>query len=179
MSNELTYRIFFFRKIRKNRNTYRNLLIFLFVGVSQSQELQTLKTYENSLVKFYRLQRTAEREEFKDFKEKPIWRYLPDVGLQFGLPSVQFRLSNYFEYKRDQHLVKSKLRGIDAKMQLEMNERVQDLRIAYNKLALNLKKLELAQGRLAYLEKIYAIDKECCGMQNCTPEQCHKFDLGF
>jgi hypothetical protein len=27
MSNELTYRIFFFRKIRKNRNTYRNLLI--------------------------------------------------------------------------------------------------------------------------------------------------------
>jgi hypothetical protein len=22
---------------------------------------------------------------------------LPDVGLQFGLPSVQFRLSNYFE----------------------------------------------------------------------------------
>ena len=68
-----------------------------FNGVLHGQEFKSLKMYEKSLIDFYRLQRTAEREEFKDFKEKLIGRYLPDVGLQFGLSSVQFRFSNYFE----------------------------------------------------------------------------------
>jgi len=154
-------------------------VFFSFIGVLQSQELKSLKTYENSLVQFYRLQRTAEREEFKDFKEKPIWRYLPDVGLQFGLPSVQFRLSNYFEYKRDQHLIKSKLRGIDAKVQLKMNEKIQDLRIAFRKLELSLDKLKLGRGKLIYLKRLHAIDQECCRTENCTPGQCHRFDLNY
>lgn len=121
--------------------------------------------------------RIAEREEFKDFREKPIWRYLPGVGLQFGLPSVKFRLSNYFEYKRDQHLIKSKLRGIDAKVQLEMNEKIQDLRIAFRKLELSLDKLELGWGRMIYLEWLHAIDQECYRTENCTLGQCHRFDL--
>jgi hypothetical protein len=150
-----------------------------FGGVLHGQELKSLKMYEKSLIGFYRLQRTAEREEFKDFKEKPIWRYLPDVGLQFGLPSVQFRLSNYFEYKRDQHLIKSKLRGIDSKMQLEMNEKIQDLRIAFSKLELDLQKLKLAQGKIVFLEKLRAIDEEYCRSFECSPEQCHEPELSF
>jgi hypothetical protein len=150
-----------------------------FSGALHGQRLKSLKMYEKSLIDFYRLQRTAEREEFKDFKEKPIWRYLPDVGLQFGLPSVQFRLSNYFEYKRDQHLIKSKLRGIDSKMQLEMNEKIQDLRIAFSKLELDLQKLKLAQGKIVFLEKLRAIDEECCRSFECSPEQCHESELSF
>jgi hypothetical protein len=56
MSNELTYRIFFFRKIRKNRNTYRNLLNIghltdsLWVSKNNVKTLYTLGFDENQRV---------------------------------------------------------------------------------------------------------------------------------
>lgn len=159
---------------------YSIVVTFVLIGANcLSQELKPLLTYENSLHEFYMAQRHAQREEFKEFKEKPIWKYLPDVGLQFGLPSIQFRVSNYFQFKRDQHLLNAKVKSIDAKLQLEMNEQIQALRIAYQKLQLDAEKMKLAKGRQVFLERLHAIDVECCKRNECTPEECHKSELAF
>jgi hypothetical protein len=64
-------------------------------------------------------------------------------------------------------------------MQLEMNEKIQDLRIAFSKLELDLQKLKLAQGKIVFLEKLRAIDEEYCRSFECSPEQCHESELSF
>lgn len=155
-------------------------IVTIFVSlpyVSISQELKPLIGYENSLRDFYKLKRHSQREEFKEFKAKPFWKYLPDIGLQFGLPSIQFRLSNYFQYKHDQHLQRIKLLSIDSKAQLEMNEKIQELRIDYQKLVIQQQRLSLAQAKLAKQMALFSIQYECCNRNECTPEECRLNDL--
>jgi hypothetical protein len=32
---------------------------------------------------------------------------------------------------------------------------------------------------MIYLERLHTIDQKCCQTENCTPGQCHRFDLNY
>jgi hypothetical protein len=80
-------------------------MIFSSFTEYKDKSLSRLKCTKRVFIDFYRLQRTAEREEFKDFKEKPVWRY--SYQMWAYMLSIQLA-SNYFE-AAGSALMKSKL----------------------------------------------------------------------
>lgn len=140
-------------------------------------ELREFSEYEKSLKSYYLKLWHAQREEFKDLNEKSFLYYAPSLGLQFGLPSVQFTTRDYANYKRDKMLLRSKLNSLDARLELEMNERLQGLEVEHHKIKLEYDKLAVYQGKLKYLRSLHEIKQECCRRRECTPEDCKKADL--
>lgn len=152
-----------------------SLLSLQVVVVGQGME--SLETYESSLIAYYKKQWIADREEFKDLKRKPIFNYLPDVGFLWGFPNINFRLSNIWNYKRDKYLLERRLASIDLKSELKMNASVQELRIRYAKLEVRQRVLEQAKANDLLAMKVYEIGKECCSKRECTPKECLELDL--
>ncbi len=139
--------------------------------------LKELLEYEKSLKTYYLKLWHAQREEFKDLNEKGFMYYLPSVGLQFGLPSVQFTTRDYTNLKRDKKLLKSKLQSLDEGLELEMNERLQALRVEFSKIRLEYDKMAVTQGKMKFLRSLHEIKLECCRRRECTPEDCRKAEL--
>ena len=140
-------------------------------------ELKEISEYEKSLKLYYLKLWHAQREEFKDLNEKSIFYYFPTVGLQFGLPSVQFSTKEYLSYKRDKKLLKSKLQSLDEGLELEMNERLQALRVEFRKIQVEYDKMAVSQGKMKFLQSLHEIKLECCRRRECTPEDCRKAEL--
>lgn len=164
----------------------RFLLFFglfgLKIGVLVAQkpspiELKDFSEYQKSLKSYYLKLWHAKREEFKDLNEKSFLYYAPTIGLQFGLPSIQFSTRDYANYKRDRKLLKSKLNSLDETLELEMNERLQALKVEYEKVKIEYDKLAVFQGKMKYLKALHEIKQECCTKRECTPEECRKAEL--
>jgi hypothetical protein len=141
------------------------------------KELKPLSVYEASLQSYYQAAWKAGREELKDLKKKPFWNYVPDVGFGWGLPIINWRLSNIFQYRRDKYQLERKLMSLGMKMELEMNQQLQVLGVEYEKLGLEKEKIKVAEEKYKIEEAIYTIGVECCQKRECTPEQCRKKDL--
>jgi hypothetical protein len=153
------------------------LVIFLTSFDGIGRELRPLVVYEATLQSYYQSAWKAGREEFKDLNRKPFWDYVPDVGFGWGLPIINWRLSNIFQYRRDKYLMERKLKSLDMKMELEMNKQLQVLGLEYEKLILEKEKIKVAEEKYKIEEAIYTIGVECCQKRECTPEQCRKKDL--
>ncbi|MDZ7936131.1 MAG: hypothetical protein U5M51_14415 [Emticicia sp.] len=157
-------------------------LFWLKIAISLAQkpistDLKDFSEYQKSLKSYYLKLWHAKREEFKDLNEKSFLYYAPTVGLQFGLPSVQFSTRDYANYQRDKKLLKSKLNSLDESLELEMNERLQALRVEYEKVKVEYDKLAVFQGKMKYLKALNAIKLECCTKRECTPEECRRAEL--
>jgi hypothetical protein len=159
----------------------KNLVIIfafhLIFSSGFSQELKPLSVYEASLKQYVQSMWKANREEFRDMNRKPFWNYVPDVGFAWGLPIVHWRLSNIFQYRRDKFLLERKLKSLDMKSEIDLNQQMQVLGIEYDKLKLELERIKIAEEKFRIEEAIYAIGVECCQKRECTPEQCRVKDL--
>lgn len=161
--------------------------VFLLVAVSwnlanaQSNrtgvELQPLEVYQKSLKQFYNKSWTAQRKEFQDLNVKGIIFYLPSVGFQFGLPSVQFSLSNILNYKRDKKVNQSKLNSLDSKLELELNERLQELKSNYVAIEYEFDKIKAYERSWSSMRGIWAVKQECCNKNQCTPLECRQIEF--
>ncbi len=151
--------------------------VHLMAQKSSKVALKELSEYEKSLKTYYLKLWHAQREEFKDLNEKTFWYYLPSFGLQFGLPSVQFSTKEYLTYKRDKKLLRSKLQSLDESLELEMNERLQALRVEFSKIQVEYDKMAVSQGKMKFLRSLHEIKLECCRRRECTPEDCRKAEL--
>lgn len=149
----------------------------LFAQKTAKIELLEFSEYEKGLKSYYLKLWHAKREEFKDLNVKSFLYYFPTVGLQFGLPSVQFTTRDYANLKRDKELLRSKLNSLDESLELEMNVLLQALKIEHSKIKLEYDKLAVFQGKLKYLRSLHEIKQECCRRRECTPEECKKADL--
>lgn len=147
------------------------------VLVAQNTDLKDFEAYAKSLKSYYLKLWHAKREEFKDLNEKGWAYYLPSVGLQFGLPSVQFSTKEILAYKQEKRVFSGKLRSIDESLLLEMNERLQALRVEYEKIRVEYDKLAVLRLKNSYLKELHTIKQECCRKRECTPEECKKAEL--
>ena len=168
-----------------NKPTQKLLILGLFfLKISnlsaQNSNISALKEfseYKKSLKSYYLKLWHAKRAEFKDLNEKSFLFYFPSIGLQFGLPSIQFSTRDYATYKRDKSLLRSKLNSLDEQLELEMNERLQALKIEYEKIKVEYDKVSVLQGKLKYLKALHSIKLECCLKRECTPEECKKAEM--
>lgn len=140
-------------------------------------QLLPIEIYQKSLKVYYNKLWTAERKEFQDLNIKSVLYYFPSVGLQFGLPSVQFSLTSILNYKRDKKVNKSKLSSLDLKLELELNERLQELKTAYVALEYESDKIKAFKRSYSSMKGIWAVQMECCTKNQCTPLDCRKIEF--
>jgi len=140
-------------------------------------EMQPIEVYQKSLKLYYNKSWTAQRKEFQDLNVKGVLYYFPSIGFQFGLPSVQFSLSNILNYKRDKKVNRSKLNSLDLKLELELNERLQELKTEYVKIQYEFDKIKAYERSWSSIKGIWAVRQECCNKNQCTPLECRQIEL--
>ncbi|MCU0325579.1 MAG: hypothetical protein MUF45_10055, partial [Spirosomaceae bacterium] len=144
---------------------------------AQTPQLKPLEDYNKSLKYYHNKLWTAERKEFTDLNIKSFFYYLPNIGLQFGLPSIQFGLKDLLNYKREKKIFDSKLKSLDLTANVNLNEALQALQIEYNKTLVVSDRLKAFQAVTAIKKKIWNITQECCKKNECQPTECYKTEL--
>lgn len=130
-----------------------------------------LDSLEASLKVWHNQNWIADRSELIEGKSKKWWYYLPSVGLQFGLPSVQFGTGTLAVMDRDKRLIRARLEAIDRKAVLAYNTDLQLLRIAYQSTLLKSKELGWLQIIRAKEKEIFQIQIEGYQKKGITPEE--------
>lgn len=136
---------------------------------SYAQDLESLDSLRSSLKEYYNRSWTADREQFIFSSRGEIWAKLPNVGIQFGLPSVQFGTKDIYNIKQSKREKKAALKSLDLKYRTVFNEAIQNLEIDYKKIQLKLEKLEFQKQSVELEEKIFSIYSEAFGKRELTP----------
>lgn len=135
------------------------------------EELPTLEELETSLKTYHNKLWLADRNEYLALKKKKWWYYLPSVGIQFGLPSVQFSTGTLAIIDRDKNIRAAKLKSIDLSRELEFNKQLQELRNKYRILEIHnqrISTLTLIKNKEHEIFKIYI---EATVKKDMTPEE--------
>jgi hypothetical protein len=106
----------------------------LVSGITQAQALPPLDSLEASLKLYYNKAWTADRSEFVDIQRGKSWNLVPSVGLVFGLPSVNLNTGQIADYMERKAVNRAKLKSLELKYEVMLNEELQKLRIEYQKL---------------------------------------------
>lgn len=136
------------------------LLALLLSGKSTKAQLLTYEDYAGSLRAYVGQAWAAERAEFSQQVKGQRWAYLPNVGLAFGLPSIGLNTGQIASYKQQQGTNEARVRGIDAKYKLLLNEGLNTLRIELEKALIEKQKLGNLAAALGTKRKIFSIYQE-------------------
>lgn len=133
--------------------------------------LKELPVYEASLKQYYSRKWQVDQKEFTQINRKKWWYYLPSVGIQFGMPSVQFGTGTLAQIDRDKATSRAKLEAMEARARLEYNEALLQLRVMYRKLRIEMLTVENDDWRLlpVIYGRIIDIHNEAFNDQKMTP----------
>lgn len=156
----------------------------IFCTISKSQEYNYITippedTLAHSLKLYHNRLWMSEREEFLNLSKKKWWYYLPTVGLQFGLPSVQFGTGTLAVIDRDKISRNQKLKSIDLRRKTDFNDQLTALHSKYAILkirAARIKTLKVIRDRKRELFDIYL---ESWSKKDITPEEFKIKELSF
>jgi len=145
------------------------LLIFFECNSQDKIQLISLDSLEQSLKDYYGRSWQAERENFLAVSKGEIWAKLPSIGIQFGLPSVQFGTKDIYNIKQSKREKKAALVSLDLKYRVQFNEALQGLEIEYNKVRIQLEKLEYLEKSIELEEQIFKIHEEAFQKRELAP----------
>jgi len=147
------------------------LLAWTSAKCQEALLLRPLADYEASLKAYHLKKWQVDRTELMDRQKKKWWYYLPTVGLQFGLPSVQFNTQTLEQWDRDKALTKARLAAIDARAELTYNQELLQLRTMYRKLEIELDAIggENYQIMQRLHERIMMIHNDAFNDRKMTP----------
>lgn len=138
---------------------------------AQTTNLDSVQVYEASYRQYMLQKWTAERKEFTVVNKKKWWYWLPGVGLQFGLPSVNVNTGILAQIDRDRVVMSARLQSLDSRYQVEFVEQLAKIRVEHRKLLVRSEQLARERKLLDKLRGIQAIHNEAFNSQNMAPEQ--------
>jgi len=144
-------------------------LLLLLSGKSTKAQLLTYDTYAISMKAYLNQQWTAERSEWTAAVRGQKWSYIPNVGLAFGLPTVGLNTGQIAAYKQQQGVNAAKLRAIDAKYQLLLNDQLNLLKIEVEKAGVEQEKLFTYSATLEARRNIFSIYQEAFQKKELKP----------
>jgi len=136
------------------------VLLLALSGKSAKAQLLTYETYASSLRSYVGQSWAAERAEFTQQIRGQRWAYLPNVGLAFGLPSIGLNTGQIASYKQQQGSNAAKVRAIDARYKVLLNDQLNQLRIEVEKAGIEEQKLNSLVIGLGTKRKIFSIYQE-------------------
>ena len=132
--------------------------------------LRPVAEYEVALKKYYNQMWTAERTEFVNIQKGRAWDLVPNVGLVFGLPSVNLNTGQIANYYQKKSIAKQKLKSLDMSFQTAYNEETQKLRVEHEKAKMMIENLYLSYRKVTLEQWIYDIHKEAFDKKEMKPE---------
>ncbi len=154
------------------------LLLILSFGSANGQ-LLNYDTYSLSMKRYLNQQWTAERAEFTEAVKGQRWSYIPSVGLAFGLPSIGLNTGQIASYKQAQGTNAAKLRAIDAKYHVLLNDQLNQLRIEIEKAENEQAKLLSYSTTMAARGRIFSIYQEQFKKREIKPLDFYQQQLSF
>lgn len=162
------------------------VIILLLIGsinqkiFSQSKEvfqLESVDSLESSLQNFYGKLFQAEFTEWEDDGKGRIWLYLPDVGIQFGLPSVNLSTRQIKQAVTKEKARKKKIESIRQKLEIQLNKEVIRLRQKHKLYTFKLELLQVAQEKQEIRNQIFEIYEEAYSKKEMDPLEYLKHNL--
>ena len=145
------------------------LLIIAFQKICVSQEFVQLWVLEKSLKEQLIKEREAEKEIY-NFKEKGKWlKYVPNVGLQFGLPSVTWGTGTVYKIKNDKQIKAAALQNIEQKYQARYEQELKSLQHEYKKYEVKKQQWIRAEARHLNDSLIFTIHEEAYSKNEIAP----------
>jgi hypothetical protein len=148
---------------------FLTLLLLLLSWQSANAQLLNYDTYSISMKAYLNQQWTAERSEWTAAVRGQRWSYIPNVGLAFGLPTVGLNTGQIAAYKQQQGTNAAKLRAIDAKYQLLLNDQLNLLKIEVEKAGVEQAKLLTYSATLEARKSIFEIYQEAFKKKELKP----------
>ncbi len=152
-------------------------LLLLSSGISAKAQLMNYDTYAISLKSYYNKLWAAERAEFVDIEQGKKWNMVPSFGVAFGLPSINMNTGQIAAYKARQAEVKAKLKSIDMKYEVQLNEGLNNLKIEISKANNAELKLDDYSSVLAARGQIFKIYQEAFNKKEMKPIDFYKEKL--
>lgn len=122
--------------------------------------LAQIDSLEAHLRLAYNQEWTAKRQEYT-YKLKGAWtKYVPTVGLNFGLPSVSWSPNTIFETGNAKRQLKAKIQSLDLEYTNRLNKAIADLRIDHKKAQIQLQMLAQEQDVLQLKAQIFEITEK-------------------
>lgn len=145
------------------------LLIIAAENICVCQEFVQLWVLEKSLKEQLIKEREAEKEIY-NFKEKGKWlKYVPNVGLQFGLPSVTWGTGTVYKIKNDKQIKAAALQSLEQKYQARYEQELKSLQHEYKKYRVKFQQLIRAEARIMNDSLIFAIHEEAYAKNEIAP----------
>ena len=138
---------------------------------AQTTNLDSVQVYEQSYRQYLLQKWSAERKEFTIVNKKKWWYYLPSIGLQFGLPSVNVNTGVLVQIDRERVVMSARLQSLDSRYQVEFVESLARIRVEYRKLLVRAEQLVREKKLLDKLRGIQAIHNEAFNNQTQAPEE--------
>lgn len=154
-------------------------LLLVVSVLSANGQLMEYPTYALPMKAYLNRQWTAERAEFTDLQRGKNWNMVPSVGLVFGLPSVSLNTGQIASYKQRQGETKAKLKSIDLRYELLLNESLNQLRIEVEKAETERAKLGMLGELMTSREKIFKVYKESFTKREMAPLLFYKEEIAF
>lgn len=142
-------------------------------------QLQTYATYAVSLKAYYNALWTADRAEYVDIQKGKNWNLVPSVGLVFGLPSVNLNTGQVANYKQRQGETRAKLKSLELKYTVLLNQALNELQIELAKAAVEARKLELLGAGLSTKRRIFTIAEEAYRKHETAPLDYYRERLSY
>lgn len=146
------------------------LLVFSQTSaISQIVKLEPLSTYESSLRQYYLQKFQADKIEFEETTKKKWWYYLPSVGIQFGLPSVQLNTGVLAQIDRDRQQKKTKVNGLYWQAESQFKDDLLKLRNTYRRIQLEQETEPEHQEQIELESKIHQVYADGYARQEIKP----------
>lgn len=170
---------------RTPRSKKRLAVVVLLVlawnlGIAQhSEQIQRLDVYEQSLRKYHAEKVKVELTEYKEMTKRKWWYYMPQLGFNLGLPSVNGGTSQIVQLDVQKQQNRARIAGIIANSVMEFRTDLLHLRQLYETALIIAEELnELLQ--IAKLQStIFAVSEEANRQQQIKPVEYQQALLSY
>lgn len=156
------------------------LLILSNLGKAQQiYPLYPLGDYEASLKAYHTAKLNAACLEFQQRTKTKWWYYLPNIGIQFGFPSITAGTNQLVQIDQTKQQNRVKLAAIISQANLEYQGEIHKLRVLYTEAQLERDIVGELQTSFRLEDKILDIKKEAFEKKEMNPVEYYQALLNF
>lgn len=138
-------------------------------GIAQFVKLQPLTEYESSLKVFHMQKVQTQRVEFEQKTKMKWWYYIPSIGFQFGLPSINTGTSQLVNIDQTKQQNRAKLAAIVSQGLLDYRTELHQLRNMYEALKIERDAMAYALATQKLENRILNIAEESNNKKEIKP----------
>jgi len=149
------------------------------IGIGQNAKLYPLENYETSLRHYHTSRVRVLCSEFTARTKTKWWYYLPNIGFQFGLPSVNAGTNQLVSIDQTRQQNRVKLASIMSQGLLDYQTDLHQLRSMYTVVQISRDADIEQETSWATIQKLFEIKQEANRKKEISPEEFYTALLSY